>query len=507
MSRAMLNVKKRGEEIELNSMAMKDCPILPILQLNNQQQILSHDQNSNFIEKDAIQIQYPITKNQHEKITFLSNIPLTCRDNKIEASDNVNTEPTDGEADRYSNENDNSSGRVVNKHQVSKQRLDGVIFDNSYSKNINIKLLLESSSTNVISPIRNRFSVTNKMNADFSTPLQQPENLGKMTSKTNFFVLQGSKVFNSPLVECNRQPQDSLYSNDSTFSLMTVEKKNTVIVFITGSSGNPGTPFSMFSLIPFSDVKKVSKKKKVKSNQPKTFAMLQIEKLGSTLPESLKKRKAESFAHFLQPSNFLQQCNEVQYNPYFVDDPELKMGKNKTVLTLPCFMSSIISYSKPLDLKKELDDLFKETHPNVDSTLTLSQIRSLKVDMLDIGKKSDTEFSSIAFAYVYFEKLALKTLVSQSNRKLIGAICLFLASKVNDPKDKKYNLLLENIEKTLDITSKEIFSNEFFVYSALEFTLFLPTWEVLPHLNRIVEGEGTTVDDYLSHSTFWNGSC
>lgn len=83
-------------------------------------------------------------------------------------------------------------------------------------------------------------------------------------------------------------------------------------------------------------------------------------------------------------------------------------------------MMSIIQYSRPLDLKRELNLHFKATHANVDSSLTLSMIRNLKGKLLEIGKRLDMEYSSIAFAYVYFEKLALKGFVGKANRRLIG---------------------------------------------------------------------------------------
>lgn len=53
------------------------------------------------------------------------------------------------------------------------------------------------------------------------------------------------------------------------------------------------------------------------------------------------------------------------------------------------------------------------------------------------------ELSSAAIAFVYFEKLVLKGLVNKATRRLIGGVCLLLAAKVNDPKEKKYTQMLE----------------------------------------------------------------
>jgi hypothetical protein len=49
----------------------------------------------------------------------------------------------------------------------------------------------------------------------------------------------------------------------------------------------------------------------------------------------------------------------------------------------------------------------------------------------------------VAYAYVYFEKLVLKNIVKKANRRLVGAVCLLLAAKINDPKEMQYGKLLE----------------------------------------------------------------
>lgn len=71
------------------------------------------------------------------------------------------------------------------------------------------------------------------------------------------------------------------------------------------------------------------------------------------------------------------------------------------------YIYSILQYSKPLDLKKEINDYFRDTHPSIDPFLTLSQIRNLKIRMLQVAKAQDIEYSSLAMAFVYVEKLIL----------------------------------------------------------------------------------------------------
>lgn len=71
-------------------------------------------------------------------------------------------------------------------------------------------------------------------------------------------------------------------------------------------------------------------------------------------------------------------------------------------------MGSIIQYSRPVDLQKDQDADFKEMHPVVDITLSLTMIRRMKQSMFEIGKYQFMELSSIAMSFVYFERLVMK---------------------------------------------------------------------------------------------------
>jgi hypothetical protein len=73
---------------------------------------------------------------------------------------------------------------------------------------------------------------------------------------------------------------------------------------------------------------------------------------------------------------------------------------------------SIIQYSKPADIRKELNDHFREAHSSLDPSLTLSQLRNMKEHLITITMSQDMELSSAAMSFVYFEKLVLKVGVS-----------------------------------------------------------------------------------------------
>ncbi|KAI8805683.1 hypothetical protein BJ742DRAFT_400684 [Cladochytrium replicatum] len=256
-----------------------------------------------------------------------------------------------------------------------------------------------------------------------------------------------------------------------------------------------GSVMSVFSVIPFADARKPRR-----NRQRSRLGSEYFDRIGVNI-DPLGRRRVESFAGLLEPTGSLS-----LYNPYFLDDPELRTGKHRTVITLPSFMGSVLHYSRPADMKKELNAHFREAHPNVDPSITLSQIRSLKLRLLEIGLSVDLELSSVASAYVYIEKLISKRVVTKANRRLVAATCLFLAAKVNDPKEISYSRLLDAIDKTFDIGRKDVYQNEIPVYTALQFELFLPPSQVNPHLERIISASPFgSIEEYLGFRTFYLG--
>ena len=51
----------------------------------------------------------------------------------------------------------------------------------------------------------------------------------------------------------------------------------------------------------------------------------------------------------------------------------------------------MIPYVRPADLKRELNERFRETHPEIDPSITLSKIRRLKQLLIKAGAVRRTD--------------------------------------------------------------------------------------------------------------------
>jgi hypothetical protein len=260
-----------------------------------------------------------------------------------------------------------------------------------------------------------------------------------------------------------------------------IEKRKsfkTISTISVDSAYDPLVVYTFHGMVSLFTLSTNTNQKRLK-NRTKTLS----ERMGFTI-DPMKRRKAESYQGLLDPTGCLERIAITHYDPLYLDNPDLQSGKNKTVITLPSFLSSILVPSTPNELKKDLNQHFKDTHPGLDS-ISLSQIRQIKEELVHIGQMRNLEVSSIAMSFAFFEKLILKNYVNKANKKLIAGLCLLLAVKVNDPKETDFAALLQVISREMEVSIKDIHSNEFPVYSALEFSLFIPLIEIEPHLKRV----------------------
>jgi hypothetical protein len=95
-------------------------------------------------------------------------------------------------------------------------------------------------------------------------------------------------------------------------------------------------------------------------------------------------------------------------------------------------------------------------------------------------------------------------MVTKKNRKLIAACCLFLAAKVNEAKGTWFGPLLDAVDDELDVDAEEIHEHEFAVFADLEFNLYVPRREFMPHFERIFNHlEYKSIQEYLGYSSFF----
>ncbi|XP_072852862.2 CDK5 and ABL1 enzyme substrate 2 isoform X1 [Pogona vitticeps] len=176
----------------------------------------------------------------------------------------------------------------------------------------------------------------------------------------------------------------------------------------------------------------------------------------------------------------------VEYNPNLLDDPQWPCGKHKRVLIFASYMTTVIEYVKPSDLKKDMNETFKEKFPHI--KLTLSKIRSLKREMRNLSMECNLEPVTVSMAYVYFEKLVLQGKLNKQNRKLCAGACVLLAAKISsDLRKHEVKHLIDKLEERFRFNRRDLIAFEFTVLVALELALYLPDNQVLPHFRRLTQ--------------------
>eukprot|EP00421_Protoceratium_reticulatum_P009164 CAMPEP_0168357632 /NCGR_PEP_ID=MMETSP0228-20121227/692_1 /TAXON_ID=133427 /ORGANISM="Protoceratium reticulatum, Strain CCCM 535 (=CCMP 1889)" /LENGTH=422 /DNA_ID=CAMNT_0008370167 /DNA_START=83 /DNA_END=1347 /DNA_ORIENTATION=- len=212
-------------------------------------------------------------------------------------------------------------------------------------------------------------------------------------------------------------------------------------------------------------------------------------------PEKSSKVAGTSYARYLAPSA------GADYDPDFLDDQSLRQGKHHTVLRLEAYHVSVIPFVRPRRLKEELNDQFRIWHPGIHPSITLSKLRNLQKDLREITLGiSELDASTVALAWVYFEKLVLGDFVRKWNRKVLAGACLVLAFKFNQHGDRatlrQLAACIRKLDRKDQLNLTALHDAELKAFVWLEFSLHVSREAFGPHLQRLLKDLGTNVGEY-----------
>jgi hypothetical protein len=196
------------------------------------------------------------------------------------------------------------------------------------------------------------------------------------------------------------------------------------------------------------------------------------------------------------------------YDPNALDDPSMLHGAHRYVLQRKAatgpVISSIIHFVNKSELKESLNEQFRERHPTLPPSLTISKIRNLKKETLLTCMSIGFELSTVAIAMISFERLCLKSLVTKYNRRLTMAVSLLLAVKFNETMHPNYHTMLSTLfsffDREWDLPRKQIFEAEFGAYVHLGFTMQLPFHHVYLMYSRLLKLLNESSKHYLGQT-------
>lgn len=231
-----------------------------------------------------------------------------------------------------------------------------------------------------------------------------------------------------------------------------------------------------------------------------------------TMARNKRRRKAGngiSYSELLVPTHESADTTlgklPITYDPFFLVNTKFRQGRRRTVMGLQGLTISVIPFVNPKKSKEELNDQFHELHPWIHPSLTQSKIRNLKADLFSVlTQVPELDVSTVASAWVYFERLVFKMVVEKTNRKLYGFACLLLAYKFNQATHagvlKELVQALQKLDKKENLSSRDMFVAEFHVFMLLGFSLQLKLQQVLPHILEYLSTKDLSFEEMYGSS-------
>ena len=289
----------------------------------------------------------------------------------------------------------------------------------------------------------------------------------------------GSRIVSSN-IDINR--------NDSSQALSTLQPILSSRIFFSRAQSYP---CAVFSVVKYDVGEEKARIEKQKAEDQKGLEVFD-------LPQ--RDWRGFSYKPLFKPVNEDRSWADFEHGyicePNLIDDPEMIHGSHRYVLPRAAstgpIISSIILFVNKQTLKKSLNDEFRERHPNLPPSLTLSKIRNIKKQIIIFCLSISIEASTAALAVINFERLCIKGLVTKVNRKLAMAVCLLLSYKFNESGSnvlyhKKLNLMFAYFDQEWDLPKKQVFDAEFGAYVHLGFSLHLPYTHVFCVYSRLLK--------------------
>ncbi|KAF1770257.1 hypothetical protein GCK72_002075 [Caenorhabditis remanei] len=169
-----------------------------------------------------------------------------------------------------------------------------------------------------------------------------------------------------------------------------------------------------------------------------------------------------------------------EYDPTIFS--ELGIGK-RTVIRHEGFIASTLHCESAERSKQVMNEDFEIKYPLIH--LTLSKMKSLKREMALLGKSNEVDVYTVATAFVYFEKIIGKGLISKVNRKCVAGASLLIALKMNDYKKTTIKNYIDEAEEQLREQKSDLLAYELPICSVLQFKLQPSIEEIQPHVDRL----------------------
>ncbi|UMM11120.1 hypothetical protein L5515_000561 [Caenorhabditis briggsae] len=176
-----------------------------------------------------------------------------------------------------------------------------------------------------------------------------------------------------------------------------------------------------------------------------------------------------------EPSEIIE-----EYNPTVF--AELGVGK-RTIIRHDGFVATTLHWETAEKTKQETNEDFEAKFPLIH--LTLSKMKSLKREMAALGKAHEIDVYTVATAFVYFEKIIIKGLISKANRKCVAGASLLVALKMNDYKKPTIKAYIEQAEDQLREQKADLLAYELPLCSVLNFRLQPTIDELQPHVDKL----------------------